>query len=455
MVFQLVKTILNSPSRVTILGFMLVIIVGTFLLMLPQATTGKGLELVDALFTATSAVCVTGLSTIDISKELTEFGQIVVLLLIQTGGLGIMSMSTLFIVLAGKRLSLLEYTAIQDTYTHDEVRSVRSLLKDLFFFTFFFEAIGALLLSISFYPSNTFGRAIYLSIFHSISAFCNAGFSLFSDSFCSFKNSIPINLTIAFLIIMGGIGFLVLSELKQYFKLKYRTMSRLSLHSKIVISSTLILLIVSTIGIMFMENGNTLASLSTPDKWLASFFQAVNTRTAGFNSIPIGNMANETLFFIIILMFIGASPGSCGGGIKNTTFATLVLLGWSRLRGEKRPQIFNRSISEKSIGKAVSILIIAISIVMVGLMLLLMSEVGNIAHTQCDGKFMEIFFEVISAFGTVGLSTGITPMLSVFGKLIITIIMFVGRLGPLLIAMAISRSTKANFYYAEEDIMIG
>ena len=451
----MLKTIFKSPARATLLAFALMILLGTILFMLPQSSNSGSLGFIDALFTATSAVCVTGLSTISVVNKLSHFGQLILIILIQSGGLGIMTISTLFLMAAGKRLSLLEYSAVQDTFVHDEVRSIPSVLKDIFFFTFVLEGIGAILLFFCFKEDYTVEKAIYLSIFHSISGFCNAGFSLFNDSFSYYKNSWLLNLTICFLIIMGGVGFLVLSELKHYFKMKHRKLSRLSLHTKLVLSTTIILLIISTLVILFMEDSNTLANLSSPQKILVSFFQAVNSRTAGFNTVPIGNMANETLFILMILMFIGASPGSCAGGIKTTTFATLILLGLSRLSGHERPQIFNRSISEKSIGKAISILIISVVVVFLGIMFLLMTELGEVSHVQTQGKFLELFFEVVSAFGTVGLSTGVTAGLSSVGKIIITCIMFIGRLGPLLVTMAISKTITLHYFYAEEDIMIG
>jgi trk system potassium uptake protein TrkH len=255
--------------------------------------------------------------------------------------------------------------------------------------------------------------------------------------------------------VSGGIGFPVLSELKQRLSFKRRTWSRLSLHSKLVLSTTAFLLFTSTIMILFMEWHNTLAQLAVPTRFLSSFFQAVNARTSGFNSLPVGNMANATLFILILFMFVGASPGSCGGGIKTTTFATLAVLGISRFQGHERPHLFGRSISEKSIGKAVSVVLISTIVVCIGIMILLMAELGDVSHPQSRGKFLELLFEVVSAFGTVGLSTGITNSLSTTGKIIITCMMFVGRLGPLLVAIAVSRPITSRYFHAEENIIIG
>jgi trk system potassium uptake protein TrkH len=260
---------------------------------------------------------------------------------------------------------------------------------------------------------------------------------------------------VCFLIISGGIGFLVLSELRNQFPFNRRTWSRLTLHSKLVLSTTAILLVLSTLMIFFMEWGNTLAPLSISERFLASFFQAVSARTAGFNTLAIGDLANETLFFIIMLMFIGASPGSCAGGVKTTTVTSLFALGLSRLRGHERPQLFRRTIAEASLGKAVSIVMVSSLVVVAGTLAVLMTELGEVAHSLTRGKFLELLFEVVSAFGTVGLSTGVTAGLTVAGKLIITCVMFVGRLGPLVLAVAVSRRGAPRYFYAEESIMIG
>ncbi|MBW2096636.1 MAG: hypothetical protein JRI80_17335, partial [Deltaproteobacteria bacterium] len=231
--------------------------------------------------------------------------------------------------------------------------------------------------------------------------------------------------------------------------------ARLSLHSKIVLFTTAILLVAGTFLVLSMEWNNTLKGPSVPGKILASFFQSVTARTAGFNTLPIGIMANETLFLMILLMFVGASPGSCGGGIKTTSFASLIALGISRVRGKEKTHCFRRTISEGSIGKAISIAMISGVVIAIATMALLITELGEMPHVASRGKFLELLFEVVSAFGTVGLSTGVTPGLSAVGKIIITMVMFIGRLGPLVIAMAVSRESAPRYYYAEESIMIG
>jgi trk system potassium uptake protein TrkH len=445
----------GSPGPATVFGFLAMIVAGTCLLLLPQATCQNSLSVVDALFTATSSVCVTGLAVTDTGTSFTLFGQGIILVLIQTGGLGIMTLSTLFLVLSGKRLSFNGHSAIQESFTPFQDRPPGKILRDLIFFTLVLEGLGAVLLFTGFMNSAPLPRALYLSVFHSISAFCNAGFSLFPDSFTAYKSSVVVNLTICALIIFGGIGFPVLSELKDRFLSRNKKRSPMSLHAKLVLSMTGVMLVAGTLVFLTMESRITLQKLPWLEKIVASLFLSVNARTAGFNSLALGNMANETLLFMILLMFVGASPGSCGGGIKTTCLATLVALGRSRLKGEKRPNLFGRSLSDRSVGRAVSVVLISTLIVCAGTMLLLMTELGDLPHPQSRGMFLELLFEVVSAFGTVGLSTGVTPGLSDPGKLIIISIMFLGRLGPLLIAMAVSRPVRLERSYAEEEFIIG
>lgn len=449
------RALFESPARISIIAFAVLISIGTVLLMLPFATNMSGLGFVNALFTSTSATCVTGLVTVDTGNTFSPFGQLIILFLIQAGGLGIMTLSTLFILMAGRKPSLAGQVVIKDTFTQKGDRNVSSILRDVFMFTFIIEGIGAALMFFRFLPGKNIMEALYISVFHSVSAFCNAGFSLFSESFVTYQGDWFLNIVICLLVVSGGIGFLVLSEVKQQFPFNRRTWSRLSLHSKIALSTTVILLLLSSFLIITMEWDNTLAPLSVPERFLAGFFQSVSARTAGFNTLLIGNMANETLFVFILLMFIGASPGSCGGGVKTTTLTTLVILGFSRLRGRERPSLFHLTISNESVGKAISVVMVSIVMIAIATMILLMIELGEVPHTQSRGKFMELLFEVVSAFGTVGLSTGVTEGLTIMGKVVLTIVMFVGRLGPLVIALAVSRHGESRYYYAEENIMIG
>ncbi len=452
---RIARSLLQSPTRVTIFVFAGMICIGTLLLMLPEASRNKGLGFVDALFTSTSATCVTGLVVVDTGHALSLFGQLIILSLIQVGGLGIMTISTFFLLIAGRRPSLVGRIVIKDTLTYGEDRDLLSLIQDALKFTFVIEGLGTALLFLRYFPGKNVNEALYLSIFHSISAFCNAGFSLFSDNLMSYRADWGTNLIISFLIISGGIGFLVISELKKRLSFDLMTLSSLSLHSKLVITVTVILLLFSSLFLTIFEWENILGSLPLSKRFLAGFFHAVSARTAGFNTLSVGDMANETLFLLILLMFIGASPGSCGGGIKTTTLACLGILGLSRVRGKARPQIFNRTISYGSVEKAISVVLISSIIIIIATLLLLMSELGDVPHTMSRGNFLELLFEAVSAFGTVGLSTGVTDSLSKSGKLIITFVMFIGRLGPLAIAMAVSRSETSRYFYAEEDIMIG
>ncbi len=444
-----------SPGSISILAYALLIASGTFFLLLPVSTT-RGISAVDALFTSASAVCVTGLAVVDTPSTFTLFGRTVILALIQVGGIGIMVLSTLFLLSLGRRVSMSGKSMIRDTYSYGQGQSVHSLIRHVLVFTAVIEIIGALIMFPRFYHLYPLDKAVYFSIFHAVSAFCNAGFSLYSDSFTRFASDWVLNLAICFLIIFGGIGFIVMAEIRQKFSFRKKFWTDFSLHTKLVLASTLILLAASTLTFLALEWSNTLKDLPLSTRILASFFQAVNTRTAGFNTLSIGSLANETLFISILLMFIGTAPGSCGGGIKVTTFSTIALLGFSRFSGHEHPQAFYRRISPASISKAVSLMIISVAVIIVGIILIQQVELGDVSHSLSRGAFLEMLFEMVSAFGTVGLSTGITPGLSAAGKLIITAMMFIGRLGPMAIALAVSRREKsARFSYAQENIMIG
>jgi trk system potassium uptake protein len=445
---------IHNPARISVAGYALFILLGTFLLMLPVSARGDGIGFVDALFTATSAACVTGLTVLDTGSVFTLFGQIVILLLIQVGGLGIMTLSTMLMMMAGIRPGMTSRAVVQDTFNLDGTIDFRSILKDVIAFTMVIEGVCTALLMYYFLPQRSLAEAAYFSVFHAVSAFCNAGFALLSDNFIGFQKAWGLNIIICFLIISGGIGFFVLSELRRKRPFTRRALSRLSLHSKIVLSVTCILVISGAILITAMEWRNTVSGFSLPQRFLAGFFQSVTARTAGFNTLPIGDMANGALFLMIILMFIGASPGSCGGGIKTTTVACLSSLGMSRLKGMEKPTIFKRSITQESVARAASVAMVSMLVVVAGTMLMLLAEGGS-GGILDRGKFIKIFFEVVSAFGTVGLSTGITGTLTALGKLIITAVMFVGRLGPLVVAMAVSRSSAPRYSYAQENIMIG
>lgn len=450
------RRLFRTPARLSVTAFLLLIAIGTFLLTLAVSTPdSQGLRVIDALFTSTSASCVTGLSVIPVNTSLTLFGQIVLIALIQVGGLGIMTISTVLVMIAGGKASFAERNLINDTFTHSDSRTPGSILREVFLLTFTMEAIGAILLFIRFYPAYGLTTGSYYAIFHSISAFCNAGFALFPDSLAGFRDDVLVNLVISSLILAGGVGFLVIAELRSNFPVNRRKWRRLSLHTKLILVTSLILVVSGTFVVLAMEWSNTLSDLNAGHKILAAFFQSVTLRTAGFNTIPIGTMANQTLFISIIFMFIGASPGSCGGGIKTSTLATLFLLGFSRLKGQQTTSAFNRTIPDQSVTKATNVVMLSLFVVILGTILLLMTEVGRLSHAQSRGKFIEILYETVSAFGTVGLSMGLTESLTSAGRLIITLIMFTGRLGPLIIALAISSKDTKHFTYAHEEIMVG
>ena len=446
---------ISSPARISLSAFLILILIGTGLLMLPVASVEKPLPFTDALFTATSAACVTGLVVVDTGKDLAPFGQLVVLALMQIGGLGILTLSTVLLLFVGRRPSLVGRFTVQDTFTHSGDRGLSSFVISILRFTFVIEGVGALLLFLRFIPERTVAQALYLSVFHAVSAFCNAGFSLFSDSMVSFRTDWVVNLTLCLLIVSGGIGFLVLAEMKRHFPFSPKTWSRLSLHSKIALSFTGGLILSGTLLLLAMEQRNTLSALPFPEKVLAALFQSVTSRTAGFNTLPIDQLANESLFLLILYMFIGGSSGSCAGGIKTGTFATLIVSGLSRLRGRESPQIFRRTISPLSMARATSVVLVSIFVVGGATLLLQVTELGGTAHVLTRGKFLELFFEAVSAFGTVGLSTGLTSQLSLAGKLVVIAVMFVGRIGPLAVVVAMTRRKALRYRYADEAIMIG
>lgn len=453
---KLIKTVSRSPGQLAIFSYALLILCGASLLMLPASLNTRSLSFIDALFTSASAVCVTGLTVVDTGGTFTDLGRWILLLLIQVGGIGIMVLSTALLLSIGRRVSMTGRTLIQDTYSVYEGDGILSLIWNTIKFTIVIEGIGALILFFRFYPSQPVSKAVSYAIFHSVSAFCNAGFSLFSDSFTRYGNDLIVSLDICFLIILGGIGFVVLTEIKEKFSFKQRVWSFFSLHTKLVLSTTVILLILSTFIILALEWPNTLKDMAIHERILTAFFQAVNSRTAGFNSIDIGSMTNETLLVVIILMFIGTAPGSCGGGVKVTTFSTIMLLGGHRFFGKAHPQIYHRQISEESISKAVSLILVSIVVIITGVVLIQQFELGAVSHHLSRGMFLELVFEIVSAFGTVGLSTGVTSDLSMSGKVLVIGMMFIGRLGPLAVAVAVSKKSQPqHFAYAKENVMIG
>jgi len=444
---KFVKLLISNPPITVMISYITVIAIGTILLMMPMASASKQVTpLANALFTATSATCVTGLVVYDTGTYFSRMGQFIILLLIQIGGLGIMTISTAFALMLGQRITLKLENVMHTVVGETPQINMVQLVKSIVIVTLIIEFIGAVILYYTFSMSMPTVDAIWYSIFHSVSAFCNAGFSLFTDNFVGFSDNININVIIPLLIIIGGIGFAVVIDLYQYFlgKSKFR---RLMLHTKIVLVTTALLLGIGFISFFIAEYNGTMKGFSFTHRVLSSWFQSVTTRTAGFNTINIGALSSASILITIILMFIGASPGSTGGGIKTSTFAILVLSVTSMLKGKKDLSICNRKIPVFSIREVTSLITLSVSIVLMVAFVLLLVEPQNIE---------KVIFETISAFGTVGLSMGITPELTLIGRLLITLLMYIGRIGPLTLIYAVAiRRQSVQVSYAEEKVVIG
>jgi trk system potassium uptake protein TrkH len=437
-----------DPPKILVLGFAAVILLGALLLTLPIATEdGKGLSFLNALFTATSATCVTGLVVVDTGDTFSMFGELVILSLIQVGGLGFMTFATFLFFLLGKRISLKERLLLKESLNNVSIAGIVKLVKRILIFTVVIEILGGIILSIRFSFDMPIGRAIYYGFFHAISNFNNAGFDLMGEfrSLTPYVDDPVVVLTICSLITIGGLGFIVINELYQY-----RETHRLSVHSKVVLLTTVILTLGATILIFIFEYGNpkTLEPLSNFGKVLGSLFQAVTPRTDGANTLPIADLTQSTLFLTIFLMFIGAGPGSTAGGIKITTFAVLLATVWSQIKGSRDVVLFKRRVVIETILKALTVAFCGLFLVIIITMLLSITEKGH--------DFIMYLFEATSAFGTVGLSMGLTPELSPMGRVLIIFTMFAGRLGPLTVAFAITKRRKPDaFRYTKGKIMIG
>ncbi|RKY83918.1 hypothetical protein DRQ09_09340, partial [candidate division KSB1 bacterium] len=426
-----------------------------FLLYLPVSSETGKTSYIDSLFTSTSAVCVTGLIVVDTGKHYSAFGEAVILILIQIGGLGFMTVSTFLLFLLKYRVSLSYRKIITDTYLNKFTFNIKWIILNIILFTFFIEFLGALLLFARFISKFPLKTALWNSVFHSVSAFCNAGFSLFSTSFINFQGDWLVNLTLIFLIISGGLGFAVLIELWNIIRRK-TSWDVVSLHTKIVIHSVIILVVFGSVCFFFFEYRNILAGHSLSEKFFISIFQVVTPRTAGFNTVKLQYLSNVTLFLLIILMFIGAGSGSCGGGIKiNTAFVIGAFLR-ARLQNMERVQVFKKQISENSISKAISVFLFSGITIFVFVIVLMYTQLGEVSYTLARGKFLEFLFECTSAFGTVGLSMGVTSILNFSGKLLVVILMFIGRIGPLTIAFLFSEQKREKaFAYPEETVIVG
>jgi len=443
-----------SPANALILFYGAAIVLGTLLLALPIAAEPT-LPLLDALFTATSAQCVTGLIVVDTATRLTLFGQTVVLALIQIGGIGITTFSVYLFVYLRSGVGLRDRWILHETLLHTPVRSLHELVRDVIHITLVIEGIGAALLALVFVPRFGWLEGLYQAVFHSISAFCNAGFSLFSDSLIGYEAQPLVNLVIMALIILGGIGFLVIRELLDIARQKTGR-RRLSLHSRLVLVTSLALIVVGAVAIFFLEGGSAFRHASFGERFWGALFQSVSARTAGFNSVDLNAFEVPTLLLMMVLMFIGASPGSTGGGIKTTSLALFIAMLHSRLKGLRTINIFKRTLPEETATKAMSLVMLALLWLTVMAFLLLSVQLAGLSFAESRGAFLDYTFEVVSAFATVGLSLGATAKLTVWGKIIVILLMFVGRIGLLSFAFAVVRRTKSDgVEYAQENVMIG
>ena len=453
------KTKPIKPARILVLGFLLVLILGTVALKLPiSSVEGKSISWVDAFFTSTSAVCVTGLVVVNTAAQWSLFGKCVILALIQIGGLGFMAFTTLIFMIMGRKITLKERLVIQEALNQSTLSGMVKLTRRILLGTFLVEGIGAFLLCFRFIPQYGLQKGIFFSVFHSVSAFCNAGFDIIGNSLESYTGDLLVNFIIMALIILGGLGFVVWMDLLELFRNRWREglswrrcFSKLHLHSKLVLVISASLILLGFLFFLIVEWGNpeTLGGLGAKDKVLGALFQSVSTRTAGFNSISQGGLNESSKFMSIILMFIGGSSGGTAGGIKTVTMAVLVITVISVVRGKRYTEVFGRRIGEETIRKTMAVFGISLTLVVSVTMVLNLFESAN---------FISLLFETASAFGTVGLSVGITDSLRIGTKCVLAFTMFAGRLGPMTMAVAFTANLKNNDTHikpAEENVMVG
>lgn len=444
-----------SPPSLLAASIAGLILVGGLLLALPAAAAdGRSVGLLDALFTATSAVCVTGLIVLDTPNAFSSFGHVIILLLVQFGGLGYMTFSTVLASLLGRSVTMQERLTLQEALNAQDLEGLVRFAVTVFKMTLAFELTGALILTLRWWSEFGLARATWLGVFHSVSAFNNAGFALWSDNLMRWRGDVTVNLVITALIISGGLGFLVLNEL---FGVRLRKIA-LSLHTKVVLSATALLLIGGAIAVLMLEWNNPRtfgAGWPLRERVLASWFQSVTARTAGFNTMDNGAMTQAALFVTMALMFIGASPGSTGGGVKTTSFSITVAALWATIRGNDEPELFKRRIPAETVAKAFFVSLIAF--------LGLNTVAGAVLISQ-GRDLLPTLFEVTSAFGTVGLSIGengspvsLSAFFDPLGKVLISGMMFMGRVGPLTLAFALAARTarRAKIRYPEGKVLIG
>ncbi len=439
-----------APANVIVIGFLSAILIGTILLILPFASkSGHSAGFINALFTSTSSVCVTGLIVVDTATSWSIFGQTIIIILVQIGGLGIMTAAALFSLILGRRMGLKERLTLQESINDFNLQGIVKLFKNILIATFSIELVGAFILSFRFIPLFGWANGIAKSVFHSISAFCNAGFDILGTTTQPFQSLTNYNkdplivLVIALLFVVGGLGFVVWRDI-----VKVRKFKEFMLHTKIVLIFSGVLILTGTILFLLFEFSNTLEGMPFMQKVLNALFHSITPRTAGFNTLPLNEMTSQSQLLTIILMFIGAAPGSTGGGIKVTTFAIILFTVITYIRGISDVNIMKRKVSQTVVKKALSIVFMGFSLILMTTFVLLLVNAGT---------FAECLFEATSAFGTVGLSTGITTSLPFIGKLMIIITMFFGRVGPLAIALTLTQNkgSKQLYTYPEGKISVG
>lgn len=447
----------------TVSSFAVMIAIGTIVLLLPwTSSANRSIGFVDALFIATSAICVTGLSPLDISREFSFFGQLAVLVMMQVGGLGLMTLTTSLYVWLGQRMPITDRLAIQETLLPSSAVPIKRILVYVVVYTLAVEFVGALLLAVYWSATARFAslsETIWNSVFHSVSAFTNGSIALFSNSLIDFRQDYFVIFVITTLIILGGLGFLVVYELKEFLRLSVVERSsgfRFSIQTKLTVVTTASLLILGTFLIYAFERNGVFADLTIPEAIANSYFFAVVPRTAGFNTAVMSDFGGAAALLMITLMFIGASPGSTGGGIKTTTFGLLVAYSFARFRGRTQLHIWNRTIPQSSIDRATAVVVASAATILIAAGLLMITESAGMRPEQSRALWMPVLFETISAFGTVGLTLDFTQLLSPAGKLILTFVMFIGRVGAITLALALSVNAKPEkFSFAEENVMIG
>lgn len=443
------KIIKFTPYTLILLSFVSIILLGAVLLMLPISNLDSNYRgFLESLFTATSAACVTGLVVNDIHATYTIFGRFVILTLIQLGGLGVLTFSSMLILLISQKMGYYTKKIVSEDLNYDIVTEIPTYLKKVSMVVFGIELIGAFLLFIQYIREYKFLKAVYYSIFHSISAFCNAGFSLYRTNLEKYNSNVWVNLVIASLIVLGGIGF---SAILDIYNVKKGIRRRINISTKIAVTFSIFLIIIGTVIIFIVEfnNKKSIGEFNIVYKFLASFFQSVSTRTAGFNTIALDSLKTPTIIIFIFLMFIGASPGSTGGGVKTTTIGVIIIGVWCAIKGREDIEYNKRKISWKTFNRACAVLIISVLYVTFAIFFMTLFDE--------EKNFLSLVFELVSAFGTVGLSMGITADLSVYSKIIIIITMFIGRIGPLTIMYTISRRKikVGNYKYPTETVLIG